>query len=77
MNRQRLVLTTEQLAERWACSTGWLQNQRSEGVGVRYMKLGALVRYPLDAVEEFERVGLVGTRDDPIAGLCLVTARSA
>lgn len=48
-------LTEKQLAERWAVSVKFIQNQRYEGRGVAYHKLGSAVRYRLDDVIAFEQ----------------------
>lgn len=52
-------LTTPELAERWACSTGWITNLRSVGGGPAYLKLGAKVLYPIDLIREYEASRLV------------------
>lgn len=48
------LLTARDLAERWQCSPGSLANQRSEGSGPRFVKLGKLVRYRLADIEAYE-----------------------
>lgn len=54
-----ILLTPEQLAERWQVSTGTLENQRVKKSGPPYIKLGggrsAPVRYRLADVETYER----------------------
>ena len=48
------LLTSAELAERWGCSTGWLANMRSAGVGPRFLKLGSNVRYRVPDVIAYE-----------------------
>lgn len=52
-------LTPSSLAERWHCSPGHLANLRSLGSGVRYVKVGRSVLYPLDAVQAYESANTV------------------
>lgn len=59
-------LTPAQVVERWgdAVTTGTLANWRSKSttenpVGPGFQKFGSRVRYPLAAVEAYERAGLV------------------
>lgn len=60
MDRAERLLTPRDLAERWACSPGWLANERSEGRGAPYVKLGAAVRYRLADIEAHEAASLIG-----------------
>jgi hypothetical protein len=48
------LLTSAELAERWGCSTGWLANMRSVGVGPPFLKLGSNVRYRVPDVIAYE-----------------------
>jgi hypothetical protein len=48
------LLTSAELAERWGCSTGWLANMRSAGVGPRFLTLGSNVRYRVPDVIAYE-----------------------
>ena len=48
------LLTSAELAERWGCSTGWLANMRSAGVGPTFLKLGSNVRYRVPDVIAYE-----------------------
>jgi hypothetical protein len=48
------LLRPTQLAERWGVSARSLANQRCQGVGVRFIKIGASVRYRLEDVQSFE-----------------------
>jgi len=49
-----VLLSPADLADRWGCSVGWLANQRCEGDGPPYLKLGSLVRYRLSDVVAYE-----------------------
>ena len=53
-----LLLTDDQLADRWSCSVKKLANDRYAGRGPKFVKLGdarnSPVRYPLEIVEEYE-----------------------
>lgn len=48
-------LTDRELAERWGVGRSTLATWRHENRGPAWTKLGALVRYHLDSVLEFER----------------------
>lgn len=48
-------LSTEELANRWSVTPRTIKRWRSEGIGPRSFKIGQLVRYRLDDVEQFER----------------------
>ncbi len=50
----RRVLNENELAQRWGVSPKTLQRWRSEGRGPRYLKLSKRVRYPLEAILDFE-----------------------
>ena len=53
------TLTTAQLAERWSMDPVTLRRWRARGKGPSWIKLGdagnSLVRYPLEAIELYER----------------------
>jgi len=49
-----ILLTPQELAERWHVSQKTLANQRSNGTGVPYIKIGASVGYHLDDVTAYE-----------------------
>lgn len=52
---QDQLLTEDQVAARWSISKKTLQNNRSRGVGLRFVKLGERsVRYRLSDVIAFE-----------------------
>ena len=55
----KTMLTTKDLAERWAMAIGTLENWRQQGKGPRYVKLGGSpnsdVRYRIKDVESYEK----------------------
>ena len=53
-------LTTEELAERWKTSRGYLANRRMDGKGPEFIKVGSKILYPIDKLEEFEAEKLNG-----------------
>lgn len=55
------LLTTLDLADRWKVSAGALANDRSAGIGPRFVKLGYRVRYRLEDVVAYESLRVVGT----------------
>lgn len=59
-------LTPEQVVTRWnsAVTVGTLANWRSKKKGPAFQKFGSKVRYPLAAVEAFERANFVGANDN-------------
>lgn len=50
----RRVLSEAELAHRWGVSQKTLQRWRTEGLGPRFLKLSKHVKYPLEAVTDFE-----------------------
>ena len=48
------VITTDQLAARWATSRSYLANLRSQGKGCPYIKLGRRVVYRASDVKRYE-----------------------
>ena len=51
-------LCERDLAQRWACSIKKLQSDRLHGAGPTYVKIGRLVRYPLNSVLAYEQARL-------------------
>ena len=47
-------LSQTDLAKRWGISLRTLERWRWAGEGLRFVKIGGLVRYRLDAVEAYE-----------------------
>jgi hypothetical protein len=69
--QQRNFLTPAEVVARWdgAITTGTLANWRSKStpakpVGPAFQKFGTRVRYPLAAVEAYERANHVGAAND-------------
>lgn len=52
-------LTPADLAQRWGVHPQHLANQRSQGEGPDYLKLGRSVRYPLAVIEAYEAERIV------------------
>lgn len=52
MNEQ--LMTQEELAFRWKVSEATLERDRSLKQGVRYLKIGGLIRYRFQDVLEYE-----------------------
>jgi hypothetical protein len=59
-------LNAVQLAARWegAVTTGTLANWRSQGRGPSFVKVGSKVLYPVDKLEEWERLQLRAANDN-------------
>lgn len=53
------ILRPTDLAERWATSAGRLANMRSAGIGPKYCKIGASIRYRLSDIEAYEEANTV------------------
>lgn len=49
------VLTEADLAARWCMSPKTLQRWRTKQIGPEYLKFGKHVRYPLEAVADYEK----------------------
>lgn len=57
------VLTTEQLATRWAIHPGTLQNWRNHGQGPTFIKISERrVLYRINDILEYERKSVVRTK---------------
>lgn len=52
MNEQ--LMTQEELAFRWKISEATLERDRSLKQGVRYLKIGGLIRYRMQDVVDYE-----------------------
>lgn len=53
------MLTSVQLAERWALHPGTLAHWRTQGEGPPYKKVGRRILYDLKDVELYERVSTI------------------
>ncbi|GAA0530799.1 hypothetical protein GCM10010172_09370 [Paractinoplanes ferrugineus] len=58
-SQETIHLTPARLSERWSVTVGHLANQRSEGSGPPYLKLGGRILYRLSDVETYEERSLV------------------
>ena len=54
MTTQEQLMTQEELAFRWKISEATLERERSFKRGVRYLKIGGLIRYRLQDVLDYE-----------------------
>lgn len=52
---EKVLLTPQELSERWGMKPETLLVWRRESKGPAYIKIGSLVRYPLDEVEKYEK----------------------
>lgn len=55
-------ITQDQLADRWIISTATLERDRSLKQGVRFLKIGGLIRYRLQDVIDYEQQCVVETK---------------
>jgi hypothetical protein len=55
-------ITQDQLAERWLISPATLERDRSFKQGVKYLKIGGLIRYRLQDVLDYEQQCTVETK---------------
>lgn len=51
---QDVLLSEAELASRWGYASGSLKNQRSEGRGLPFVRIGRTVRYRLSDVLAYE-----------------------
>jgi hypothetical protein len=65
-NKKPEFLTPAQVVERWnnAVTTGTLANWRCRSIGPDFQKFGSRVRYPLAAIEAYERAHAVHANDN-------------
>lgn len=54
MTSEVIYLTTTQLAERWQLDYRTLANWRTQRKGPKFLRFGSRVRYPMEAVIEYE-----------------------
>ena len=55
-------ITQEQLAERWLISGATLERDRSLRQGIKFLKIGGLIRYRMQDVLEYEQQCTVETK---------------
>lgn len=60
------LLTSDDLAKRWAISTSTVARWRSDGIGPAFVKIGGQVRYRVQDVEQYEDLSLK-VHTDPLA----------
>ena len=53
---ERAYLTSKELADRWRLSDQTLANWRHAGKGPPYIRVGARVLYPSEAIQAFEKL---------------------
>lgn len=53
--RNEIFLTEKQLGARWQTSVKKLQNDRLQGTGIQWVRIGRLVRYRLSDIIGWER----------------------
>ena len=56
-------LSSDELAQRWAIRRQTLANWRAARSGPSFVRIGRAIRYPLDAVERYEREHMVRTSE--------------
>jgi hypothetical protein len=61
MTDKEQLMTQEELAYRWKISEATLERNRSMKQGVKFMKLGGLIRYRLSDVLEYEGQSTIET----------------
>lgn len=55
----KIYLTATELAERWRSVKGTLNNQRAQGKGPPFVKLGGKVLYPIAEIEKYEQANKI------------------
>jgi predicted site-specific integrase-resolvase len=53
---ERAYLTSKEVADRWRLSDQTLANWRHAGKGPPYIRVGARVLYPAEAIQAFEKL---------------------
>ena len=53
-DEQKIMLTQEELAYRWAISTATLERDRSLKKGCKYLKIGGAIRYRFEDILQYE-----------------------
>lgn len=64
MTDREQLMTQEELAHRWQISEATLERNRSMKQGVKFMKIGGLIRYRLSDVLAYEAQSTVETSED-------------
>ena len=63
MNDREQLMTQEELAYRWKISEATLERNRSMKQGVKFLKIGGLIRYKLSDVLAYEGQSTVETNE--------------
>ena len=63
MNDSEQLMTQEELAYRWKISEATLERNRSMKQGVKFLKIGGLIRYKLSDVLAYEGQSTVETNE--------------
>ena len=63
MNEKEQLMTQEELAHRWQISEATLERNRSMKQGVKFLKIGGLIRYKLSDVLAYEGQSTVETKE--------------
>ena len=63
MNDREQLMTQEELAHRWQISEATLERNRSMKQGVKFLKIGGLIRYKLSDVLAYEGQSTVETKE--------------
>lgn len=79
MSQSQQLLSPAELVARWgnAVTLGTLANWRSNKTGPSFQKIGARVRYPLDAVQAYEASRRVASNDEATANASAATQHLA
>lgn len=64
MTDREQLMTQEELAHRWQISEATLERNRSMKQGVKFMRIGGLIRYRLSDVLAYEVQSTVETSED-------------
>jgi hypothetical protein len=64
MNDREQLMTQEELAYRWKISEATLERNRSMKQGVKFLKIGGLIRYKLSDVLAYEAQSTVETKEE-------------
>jgi hypothetical protein len=63
MSGKEQLMTQEELAHRWQISEATLERNRSMKQGVKFLKIGGLIRYKLSDVLAYEGQSTVETKE--------------
>jgi predicted site-specific integrase-resolvase len=66
----KILLTPEELSERWKLPLSTLDQWRWYGKGPQHLKMGKRIRYPLENIEKFEEQSLRSNTSSTQKNLC-------